>query len=254
MILGIKNCGKDITVDYVKTLLLQDVYFDKDKLNSENVLVVKAKRKDKDKDKDHKKKTIKCFNCGGAHFRNKCPSLKNQRSNDEKNKVLFSALVAGVKPSEWLFDSGATAHMSHAKKDLINLTRAKRDNATAANGGLMKITAVGDVVQDIAGNRKLQLENVHVVPEICANLISIYQLVLAGNEVVFNKKGCRVVDRNGLTVATGRIENCMFKLNTSEFACVAKVGYNSEIGLWHRRLGHVSFTNMFFCMQKCRTV
>lgn len=46
MILGIKNCGTDITVDYVKTLLLQDVYFDRERNEGESVLVAKSKKKD----------------------------------------------------------------------------------------------------------------------------------------------------------------------------------------------------------------
>lgn len=194
---------------------------------------------------------IKCYNCGGGHFRNKCPSFKHQKKQDEKEKVLFSALLAEVRSSEWFFDSGATAHMTHEKDIVNNLVRPKKDHATAANGDSMKIIGMGDVSKSVAGSGKLKMEKVQVIPEICANLISVSQLVLADNEVIFNKRGCTVIDINRKTIATGRLENNMFKLNTSkEFACVAKSVCSKDIGLWHRRLGHVSFGNMSFLQCK----
>lgn len=69
-------------------------------------------------------------------------------------------------------------------------------------------------------------------------------MVLSGHEVVFNIRGCKITDKKGSVVATGRLEDNMFKLNTyDEFACSAK---SDDITLWHRRFGHVSFGNMKF--------
>lgn len=117
MILGIKNSGVAITVDYVKSLLLQDVLFDAVRNDSENVLAVKYKGK-------KKLKKVKCFNCGGPHYRNKCTELKN--SKNEKEKVLFSAFFTSKKSDEWFFDSGATANMSHEKESVKNIVKPKK--------------------------------------------------------------------------------------------------------------------------------
>lgn len=59
-------------------------------------------------------------------------------------------------------------------------------------------------------------------------------------------------DKNGNLVATGRLVDNLFKLNTvraksSEFACIAK---SEDIELLHKRLGHVSLNNMKFLKLK----
>lgn len=236
MILGIKNSGKNITVDYVKTLLLQDVYFDRER-NDESALAVKSKKFFKKKSKD-----VKCFNCGGNHFKNKCPELKGKYNKNEKEKVLFSAFIANEKSDTWYIDSGATAHMTHQQNAVERLVKSKKDHVTAANGDSMKIIGMGDVKKCVDGIDDLVIKNVQVIPKICANLLSVSQLVLNGNEVIFNKHGCKITDKKGDLVATGRLEDNMFKLNTvAEFACSAK---SDNIQLWHRRLGHISLNNM----------
>lgn len=153
MILGIKNCGKEITVDYVKTLLLQDVYFDRDRSDGESAMVARFK-----KGRDQKKKPVKCYNCGGNHFRNKCPSLKNKKNEDEKEKVLFSAFAVKEQSNTWYIDSGATSHMTFEKNAVQRLEKSKIASATAASGTQMTIIGMGDVNKRISSKKKFAVK------------------------------------------------------------------------------------------------
>lgn len=243
MILGIKNSGVEITVDYVKSLLLQDVYFDREKNDDETALAAKfGKKTFKNQRNDKKTKVIKCYNCGGNHFKSKCPELKGKNS-DEKEKVLL-AFTASANSGTWYIDSGATSHMTNEKNTVERLMKSSKDHVTAANGDSMEVIGIGDVRKCISGKNDLLIKNVLVIPNICANLLSVVQLVLKDYVVFFSKNGCKIIDENDNVIATGRLENDMFVLNTTEqFACSAK---SDEYKLWHKRFGHLSFGNMNF--------
>lgn len=176
MILGIKNSGKEITVDYVKTLLLQDIYFDQEQ-SDESALVAKSFKK-------NNKKVIKCYNCEGNHYKSKCPALKKNKKRDEKDKVLFSAFIASDKSDGWFIDSGATAHMTHEKDAVKKLEKTNKKFVTAANGDAMEVIGKGDIKM---GRNDLVIKNAHVIPDLFANLLSVGQLVIDDMVVIFSK-------------------------------------------------------------------
>lgn len=90
------------------------------------------------------------------------------------------------------------------------------------------------------GHRDIvNIKNVHYIPEMCANLLSIPRIVLQGLEAVFNASGCKIYNKKREIVATGSFVNNMFKLDidsNSEFACLSK----TDGVLWHRRFCHSS--------------
>lgn len=100
MILGIENSGKEITVDFVKNLLLQEVIFESS-ANSESAFFGKNNNKGKKNSKGFKKKqkNIKCFECGEPHLVKNCPRKK--KSDD---KVLMTSFTNGSSFSNW-YDS-----------------------------------------------------------------------------------------------------------------------------------------------------
>lgn len=114
MILAIENSVSEITVDYVKNLLLQGLVFDSDTNEmSETALAAGNKWK--------KKFVRHCFGCGSKeHFVKNCPNkVKNSSRNNNQSKgksetMLFTSLLVQSNdlPSDWYMDSGATAHMS----------------------------------------------------------------------------------------------------------------------------------------------
>lgn len=76
MVLGVENSKDKLTVDYVKTLLLQEIIVDIHGESSENAMA--AKHKNKHFKKSFVKKNIKCFICGEAHFAKKLSKEEKQ--------------------------------------------------------------------------------------------------------------------------------------------------------------------------------
>lgn len=77
----------DITLDSVKNLLLQSIDINR---QSENAMAVKKFGKNA-KNNGKKNKNVKCYECEGSHYRNKCPKLKNGK-NEKSDIVLFTYL------------------------------------------------------------------------------------------------------------------------------------------------------------------
>lgn len=87
MVMSMESAERDLTVDFVKNVLLQEVDYER---CDEKALAVGYK-----KGKDKKKKSIKCYECKGPHFRSKCPLIKKERGAEGESKyALFSSFVA----------------------------------------------------------------------------------------------------------------------------------------------------------------
>lgn len=277
----IMSIRDDLSPDYVKNLLLQTTDFDGD---SENAMSVRKNKKFNKKPKD--KKAVKCYDCGGPHFRNKCPN-KNKEKSEKSECVLYSVLEKmdldngekecikdisrdvfesdnnkNVEPANselvwysayatkcqdsdvWYVDSGATKHMTHEKLDLQNIRKPIISEVKVANNEKMKINHVGDLKCKIGENleKDITLSEVHYIPDLCVNLLSVSQIVKNGNTVVFDKDGVQICkDKN--VIASGQLIGNMFSMNikTNEFAAAANVTGNNNSVLWHRRLAHINF-------------
>lgn len=264
MILGIENSAKTITVDFVKTLLLQDVIVGR-KNGVEDVLAAKTSQK-----KSQKNRKIECFNCKGNHFVKNCPQKKDKKSR--KENLMLTSFVAKQNQSsnDWYIDSGATAHMTMFESVLMSKSRSvcKKD-VVVANNQVLNVQYIGDVKHavDVQGKTNdVVIKNVHYVPKICANLLSVSQIVKHNNKVVFDKFGCKIYNSDKDLVATGTLKEGMFKLDVvqseetvisdqnQEKSFASKVDGQVNSELWHRRLGHVSYSNMDFLSKHVENV
>lgn len=260
MVLGIENGGKDITVDYVKTVLLQEVAFERNE--PENALAAYSKKKFNSK----QKKVRKCYSCGStSHLANNCFKKNGKNEKKEKEDVLWASfLVNDNYKNEWFFDSGATAHMTNSTTHLLNADSSFRREIVTADDSKMQVECIGDIEKCMLIEnevKKIKINNVQYVPNIVTNLLSVSQIVKNGNEVLFTKIGCKVFNSKHEIVATGILINNMFKLNTiCEKSALIMNNNNTEnvmvvkstskainnIFLWHRRLGHISFANISY--------
>lgn len=162
MIMGIEANNEKITVDFVKNILLQSVEFEMD---GGTALVVKNK-----KFTNRIKKDVKCYECGGPHFKRICPKLRSENAD----VVLYSAFTANEMSNDWIIDSGATAHMTSSDILLRNIRKSCKTEVIAANNERMKIVGVGDIAQRInLGNEysEVKFSDVQYIPSICANLL-----------------------------------------------------------------------------------
>lgn len=112
LVMSIESKSAELTVDYVANVLFQEI---EHKSETETALV--ARNKKFNKIKKFEKKNLKCNDCGGQHFRNKCPSRKE--NINKIDVVLYSAWMVKESPKsdDWYFDSGVTAHMTKNEKD-----------------------------------------------------------------------------------------------------------------------------------------
>lgn len=247
MILGLEQQKTNLTLDFVKTLLLQGSVVDEMASSSSGAFLSKGKKKFN---------KVKCFNCGGPHYARHCKKKAPQKNNG-KNKqhddqhVLFSALLANDSSDTWYVDSGATSHMTGNNSNLENLRELSQERSiTVANGGTISVKATGDIMKSVkttSGNNKIIIKNCEFVPDLCTNLLSVAQMVKNKNTVVFNENGCFIYNSAGKVIATADLVNNLFKLNTMPSVCALSAKSTKiadDVMLFHRRMGHLSLSGM----------
>lgn len=99
---------------------------------------------------------------------------------------------ASPESTQWILDSGATAHISRDRESFSQLdTKSPVANVVTASGA--KIPASGTGCISIAKNKAIS--EVLYVPSVTKNLMSIGKLTDKGHIVVFNSRHCYVMDR-----------------------------------------------------------
>lgn len=250
MIMGIESSGVAVTGDSIKTKLLQDV-----KSNTKQVAMYsgfKKKVKVGSGSVANKNKNVRCYKCNRyGHFAKSCDSQEKPKQN--KEVALFSALSVAPRgdksKSDWFVDSAATIHMTNNLEVLQDVQNTFDHNISTANDQVMCADKVGNVVLPVSNTYNATIKNTVYVPDLKANLLSVSQIVKKNCSVLFDSVGCKIYDSQKHVIATAKLEKDLFKLdlvdctNTSNnFACHVSVE-NSKV-LWHRRLGHINYTNL----------
>lgn len=305
----LSDIGAPLEDDFVAVILLSGLPSDYDPLimaleNSNTKLssqIVKAKLQQECQRREDKsdigtafmvKKKYKCFRCKrpGHHIRN-CPKNSsyiagkddktNQAAKLDKS-LLLTAMSVEIKRDLWYIDSGATSHMCNDKNMMSNFCEDKTDAVILANGD--KIYTAGQ------GNVKVQLKNcvktiseVHYVPKLSTNLLSVSAMTRKGFRVIFVDNCCQIYDNNEIVATASRI-NGIYRLdceasgkltipktfnmlsnckvfpqieyesrNNSAFpenqlSLSATTGNKTTQDIWHRRLGHLNNRSMQLLM------
>lgn len=167
MILGMENSKEKLSIDYIKNLLLQGAIVEDSNVSS--ALIAKGKKK---------VRKVKCYNCGGPHFANKCPKKKMDQKSE--HHALFTSLLASNSQDKWQIDSGCTAHMTRSRAKLQKIRDGEGKEVICANNSKIKVNCVGDVTQQVYtenGQNSILMKNVQFVPDLCVNLMSVAQIV-----------------------------------------------------------------------------
>lgn len=280
MILGIENSGKQLTVDYVKTVLLQGIPdpFETEEDKAMPLMIMKGGHKTKGKKGwkgkrrcfkcgdvlhmliDCPKKDLKCHECGDVrHLVARCPRRKHRKSyvrepkqkeETKTEKTMIAFFTNGNKETikdEWFIDSGATAHVCNNKEYFEKLEEGKTDKEIlVANNSKVKVHGTG-TVKLVIGNETVVLKKVSFAPQMCTNLISVRRITENGYEVLFTQGECKVMDKNESVVMKGRLLDGMYRVkakSTTEMVCFSR---EIENGIdWHRKLGHPGYASMRF--------
>lgn len=203
---------------------------------------------------------VRCYSCNGrGHIVKECPSKKKEsdKPNESKEKktkeakVMLTSFAVSRKndSSDWLVDSEASAHMCAHKELLLEVKPSEYNEVIVANNNRLKVECSGNVYMKIKNEAQFDdvlVKDVQYIPDLCANLISVSQLVKKDYVVIFDRNGCRIFNESMDLIATASLCGDMFKLNCviqkeGLFAGHAK---SEDQILWYRRLGHIGNNNL----------
>ncbi|KAG7546386.1 Integrase catalytic core [Arabidopsis suecica] len=141
----------------------------------------------------------------------------------------------------WVVDSGATHHVSHDRKLFISIDTSIVSYVNLPTGPTVKISGVGTIQL----TTDIQLQNVLFIPEFRLNLISISSLTTSlGSRVIFDPHCCEIQDlTRGSTIGKGRRLGNLYVLDTVPPPSVL-VNAVVDINVWHKRLGHPSYSRL----------
>lgn len=208
-----------------------------------------------------KKKVIVCDYCKRhGHTTKRCYKKKNlEKKKKEEHTLVASAFTASSRPTEFIVDSGATAHMC-ANPHLVTDCQQQKSTITVANGHLLHSNHIGKVCISAGIN----LKNVMVVPELSNNLMSVSQIVDQGYVVVFFRDKCIVYDDFKITgnkVLQALKDNGLFRCKIGQVKPALEIEHSKPMSAgqgtvsahaasqvscetWHKRLGHLSESGM----------
>lgn len=162
--------------------------------------------------------------------------------NDVTCLVALSALSA-KKSDTWYFDSGCSRHMTGEKSWFSSFTdEVISSTVTFGDGRKAKILGRGTVT--ISGFP--ELNNVMLVEDLQANLISISQICDDIGDVLLTKEKCLVQNFNGKSVmcAPRSRDNCYCVDANAPSSLVCNKVSDNSLELWHKRLGHINYHDL----------
>ena len=137
----------------------------------------------------------------------------------------------------WYLDSGCSRHMTEDKSLFKSLKEKVGDYVTFGDGSHVQVLGKGTV--KILGLPILK--NVLYIKELKANILSITQICDEDFLIQFLKKGCIIIDEEGIHVLEGNrtTDNCYGVVPMAPISCrSARV---DMLELWHHRFRHANF-------------
>lgn len=273
-IMAIENTAVKLSSELVKSKLLQENL----RGSEESATALLAKKK------------VRCFKCKQVgHFIKNCPRFNSSKktdnsgkeSADTSKKALLTALSVSVNSGAWYIDSGASGHMCHVKSAMCEYSSQGCLEVNTANGEKLYTEGHGSVRVQMKNNVIKTISDVHFVPNLTTNLLSVSAMVKKGYKVVFCSKGCKVLD-GSTVVATATLCNGVYQLDTvvsapspsdtvytvkgldagcsRALAVSVPVATEASQGgdvasqeVWHRRLGHLNHRSMHLLKQGMAT-
>ncbi|XP_070039729.1 uncharacterized mitochondrial protein AtMg00300-like [Nicotiana tomentosiformis] len=139
-------------------------------------------------------------------------------------------------------DSGCSKHMTGSTNDFLSLKSLQGGSVSFGNGKKGYILGVGRIGKSLSHS----IENVYYLNGLKYSFLSVSQICDKGNKVEFMSKICTVTNlvTSEVVLVAKKYKNIYvadFKsLQNGDLNCLSDIDDDAE--LWHRRLGHASFT------------
>jgi hypothetical protein len=144
----------------------------------------------------------------------------------------------GASGMDWIFDSGASSHMSNSHSMLSNCTSSPFYSITLGNGSTIPIYSIGHT-QLPTPIKPLLLRDVLVAPALIKNLISVRKFTSDNLvSIEFDPFGLSVKDlRAKEEIARFNIFGDLYSIHGAP-AAHHPSSMMASVHLWHQRLGH----------------
>jgi len=198
-----------------------------------------------------------------GHIRAKCTKRKHvKKGSAKRSKQLatnFAALTVTTSANctDWFLDSGATSHLTSNRDWLKEFAAESNQEVGIANGTTLPYTGSGMISIPLQTGCTMDAQDVVHVPYLSLNLLSVHKIVSHGRSVIFDKSGCKIVDKQlnvnpKCVLGTATQVNGMYRLNCRQSNSF--VAESSGVtNLWHRRLGHLNHASMHLLHNKMAT-
>ncbi|XP_060210690.1 uncharacterized protein LOC132637646 [Lycium barbarum] len=143
---------------------------------------------------------------------------------------------------KWYMDSVCSKHMIGEKDHFLSLKAFQSGSVSFENSKKVHILGVEKVERTIAH----AIENAYFVNGLKYSLVSVSQICDRGNEVKFLSCSCTVTSlKTGEVVLVAKRFKNVYVIDfgsqdESDLTCLSAIEEDPE--LWHRRLGHASFS------------
>jgi hypothetical protein len=166
-----------------------------------------------------------------------------RKQDKYSNEECTISLQAKHKKCGWYVDSGCSKHMTDDRDKFLTLRKERDGSLSFRNDDSTKIIGKGTIR---IGNKNEKAENVLLVEDMKHNLLSVSQMCDQGHKVTFDSQKCEIRKEVPwkLVATAARTSNNIYVLSEfgNEKCCLGK---EDESWLWHRRMGHMHFDNLF---------
>lgn len=195
-----------------------------------------------------------CYYCHKkGHLANVCRKKKADMARGQRTRpvVALAATSGTFKADTWVLDSAATYHMAHDTSVFDRIYKLQDPIQVMVGGGnIMTATTAGEVrLHPTGGCYSVRLKHVLYLPGLGVNLLSVNSLTSYGAKVTFDGITASAT-LHGKTVLTANYlkETGVYVVNNEASARAAAALYSKSstvsAELWHRRFGHLGYSNM----------
>ncbi|XP_075106996.1 uncharacterized protein LOC107760425 [Nicotiana tabacum] len=177
-------------------------------------------------------------------------TCKAKFQSQQKNKVFAKKRAVKGSSQQWYMDSDCSKNMTGSTNDFLSLKALQGESVAFGNGKKGYILGVGRIGKSLSHS----IENVYYVNGLKHSLLSVSQIYDKGNKVEFVSKICTVTNlvTGEVVLMAKRYKNIYIadfeSLQSGDLSCLRVVDDDTE--LWHRRLGHASFSLLNKLVQK----
>jgi hypothetical protein len=169
--------------------------------------------------------------------------------NEKTNHLHYSALTGTLEDDMWIFDNGASRHMTGDQARLSNLNEKKTSyKVELGDKNTYPVEGIGQASVKLKTGNNVHMSNVLYVPGLAENLESISCLEDKGNIIAFvNAKVLSWPKDSSIENARviGIHEGKLYRLLQQNDEALVHDEVN-PIELWHRRYAHINYQALPF--------